>query len=81
MPGLRWEELARLAGVSVTCYTRLEQGQSHQASWSVVEALADAFRLSADERTYLHRLARPECAVRRASPRRRGRAPVNCRRR
>ena len=60
VPGLRREELARLAGVSVTYYTRLEQGQSHQASWSVVEALADALRLSPDERAYLHRLARPE---------------------
>lgn len=60
VPGLRREELAQLAGVSATYYTRLEQGQSHQASWSVVEALADALRLSPDERAYLHRLARPE---------------------
>ncbi|QFZ18223.1 helix-turn-helix transcriptional regulator [Saccharothrix syringae] len=62
VPGLRREELAQLAGVSVTYYTRLEQGQSHQASWSVVEALADALRLTPDERGYLHRLARPEPA-------------------
>lgn len=65
VPGLRREELAQLAGVSVTYYTRLEQGQSHQASWSVVEALADALRLTPDERGYLHRLARPEPRPRR----------------
>jgi transcriptional regulator with XRE-family HTH domain len=57
--GLRREEIARLAGVSVTYYTRLEQGQSHQASHSVIEALADALRLSDDERSYVHQLARP----------------------
>jgi transcriptional regulator with XRE-family HTH domain len=68
--GLRREELARLAGVSVTYYTRLEQGQSYQASHSVIEALADALRLSDDERTYAHRLARPVRAKtrRRADP-------------
>lgn len=59
VPGLRREELAQLAGVSVTYYTRLEQGQSHQASQSVIEALADALQLSEDERAYLHTLARP----------------------
>jgi transcriptional regulator with XRE-family HTH domain len=57
--GLRRDELARLAGVSVAYYTRLEQGQSHQASHSVVDALADALRLSDDERSYAHQLARP----------------------
>jgi transcriptional regulator with XRE-family HTH domain len=59
VPGLRREELAQLAGVSVTYYTRLEQGQSHQASESVIEALARALELSDDERGYLHNLARP----------------------
>jgi transcriptional regulator with XRE-family HTH domain len=59
VPGLRREELAQLAGVSVTYYTRLEQGQSHQASPSVIEALADALRLSDAERAYLHTLIRP----------------------
>jgi hypothetical protein len=43
-PGLRREELAQLAGVSVTHYTRLEQGQRHQASESVIESQA-ALRL------------------------------------
>ncbi|MGI5127879.1 helix-turn-helix transcriptional regulator [Pseudonocardia sp. CA-107938] len=59
VPGLRREELAQLAGVSVTYYTRLEQGQSHQASESVIEALARALELSDDERGYLHNIARP----------------------
>ena len=40
VPGLRREELAQLAGVSATYYTRLEQGQSTNASESVIEALA-----------------------------------------
>ncbi|WP_049571437.1 helix-turn-helix transcriptional regulator [Nonomuraea sp. SBT364] len=59
VPGLRREELAQLAGVSVTYYTRLEQGQSHQASPSVIDALADALRLSDAERAYLHTLVWP----------------------
>lgn len=59
MPGLRREELAHLAGVSVTYYTRLEQGQSNRASESVIEGLARALMLSEDERAYLHNLARP----------------------
>jgi transcriptional regulator with XRE-family HTH domain len=67
--GLRREEIARLAGVSATYYTRLEQGQSHQASHAVLEALADALRLSDDERGYLHQLARPVRARRRRATR------------
>ncbi|WP_233157012.1 MULTISPECIES: helix-turn-helix domain-containing protein [Amycolatopsis] len=59
VPGLRREELAQLAGVSVTCYTRLEQGQSHQASEAVLEPLARALELTDDQRDYLHNLARP----------------------
>jgi len=59
VPGLRREELAQLAGVSVTYYTRLEQGQSHQASEAVIESLARALVLTDDERAYLHNLAKP----------------------
>ncbi|WP_371480293.1 helix-turn-helix domain-containing protein [Kitasatospora sp. NBC_00315] len=59
VPGLRREELAQLAGVSVTYYTRLEQGQSHNASDEVLDALARALRLSADEHAHLRNLARP----------------------
>ncbi|GGO83053.1 helix-turn-helix transcriptional regulator [Nonomuraea cavernae] len=59
VPGLRREELARLAGVSVTYLTRLEQGQSQNASDAVIDALARALRLDADERAHLFALAHP----------------------
>jgi len=55
--GLRREELALLAGISVDYVTRLEQGRASSPSAQVVEALARALRLSADERGHLFRLA------------------------
>ncbi|MFB9428575.1 helix-turn-helix transcriptional regulator [Streptoalloteichus tenebrarius] len=55
--GLRREELAQLAGVSVSYYTRLEQGQSVNASDAVLDALAGALRLDDHERTHLRELA------------------------
>ena len=55
--GLRREELAMLAGVSASYYTRLEQGQANGASAQVLNALAGALRLNDDERTHLHTLA------------------------
>lgn len=58
VPGLRREELALLAGVSASYYTRLEQGQSQSASPEVLDALAGALRLDEAERLYLHDLAR-----------------------
>ncbi|MEU1091515.1 helix-turn-helix domain-containing protein [Streptomyces sp. NPDC005576] len=69
VPGLRREELALLAGVSITYYTHLEQGQSTNASDSVLDALARALRLTPDEHTHLRNLARPPKAKRAASPR------------
>ncbi|WP_206185117.1 helix-turn-helix domain-containing protein [Thermoactinospora rubra] len=57
--GLRREELAMLAGVSVAHYTRLEQGHSRNVSAEVLDALADVLRLTGDERAYLHALAHP----------------------
>lgn len=69
VPGLRREELAQLAGVSVAYYTRLEQGQSHQASEGVLDALGRALRLSPDEQAYLRELARPARARRRPAVR------------
>ncbi|MET8451918.1 helix-turn-helix transcriptional regulator [Streptomyces sp. NPDC005209] len=71
VPGLRREELALLAGVSVSYYTRLEQGQSLSASPEVLDAIAGALRLDDSERRYLHDLAR----VGRQSTRRRRPAP------
>ncbi|MFE7245358.1 helix-turn-helix transcriptional regulator [Streptomyces sp. NPDC057580] len=55
--GLRREELALLAGISVDYVTRLEQGRASNPSAQVVEALARTLRLSGSERTHLFRLA------------------------
>lgn len=65
VPGLRREELAMLAGVSTTYYTRLEQGQSHNASEAVIDSIARALNLNTDERAHLFNLARPGKAKRR----------------
>lgn len=56
--GLRREELARLAGVSIAHYTRLEQGKGDAVSADVLDAIGDALRLDGDELAYLHRIAR-----------------------
>ncbi|TCC02824.1 helix-turn-helix transcriptional regulator [Kribbella soli] len=56
-PGLRREELAALAGVSIDYYVRLERGKETHPSPSVVEALADALRLNEEERGFLRELA------------------------
>ncbi|MBO0681030.1 helix-turn-helix domain-containing protein [Mycolicibacterium sp. S2-37] len=69
VPGLRREELARLAGVSVDYYTRLEQGRSRTASTDVLDALATALRLNDAERQHLHDLGRPRPAQRKRRPR------------
>lgn len=55
--GLRREELASLAGISVDYLTRLEQGRATSPSTQVLEALARALRLSDSERELLFRLA------------------------
>lgn len=69
VPGLRREELAQLAGVSVDYYTRLEQGRSRSASVEVLDALAAALQLDDAEREHLHQLGRPRPAQRRGRPR------------
>jgi transcriptional regulator with XRE-family HTH domain len=56
-PGLRREEVAELAKVSVDYVIRLEQGRGLRPSPEVLEALAGALRLSIDERAYLFDLA------------------------
>ncbi|MFC9121197.1 helix-turn-helix transcriptional regulator [Streptomyces sp. NPDC057067] len=56
-PGLRREEVAELAGVSIDYVVRLEQGRGLRPSANVVEALARALRLVPDERAYLFNLA------------------------
>ncbi|MEU8254266.1 helix-turn-helix transcriptional regulator [Micromonospora inaquosa] len=56
-PGLRREEVARLAHMSVDYYTRLEQARGPHPSPRILEALTEALRLSPAERTHLFRLA------------------------
>src|SRR5215204_5318020 len=58
VPGLRREEVAVLAGVSVPYYTRLERGDLSGVSESVLEALARALELDDAERAHLFDLAR-----------------------
>jgi len=55
-PGLRREDVAALAGVSVTWYTWLEQGRKIQVSADVLERVCSTLRMSADEREYLFAL-------------------------
>ncbi|MEE4545172.1 helix-turn-helix transcriptional regulator [Streptomyces sp. V4-01] len=57
VPGLRREEVARLAGLSVDYYTELERGSSAQPSAQALAALARALRLRGDERDHLFHLA------------------------
>lgn len=56
-PGLRREEVAQLAGMSVTWYTALEQARDVRPSPQVLNALARTLRLDRDERHHLYRLA------------------------
>jgi transcriptional regulator with XRE-family HTH domain len=56
--GLRWEEVAMLAGVSVDYYVRLERGNLSGASDSVLDGVARALQLDAAEREHLFDLAR-----------------------
>ncbi len=58
VPGLRREEVATLAGVSVDYYNRMERGNLAGASEGVLEALAGALRLDEAERAHLFDLAR-----------------------
>jgi transcriptional regulator with XRE-family HTH domain len=64
-PGLRREEVAELAGVSVDYVVRLEQGRGLRPSAEVLEALARALRLSDDEHAYVFDLTRQWSSVRR----------------
>ncbi|MER6975780.1 helix-turn-helix transcriptional regulator [Streptomyces carpinensis] len=57
VPGLRREEVAQLAGVSVDYYVRLERGRSASVSQSVLRAVAQALQLDEAERDHLFALA------------------------
>lgn len=76
VPGLRREEVALLAGVSVDYYTRLERGSVAGVSESVLEALVRALQLDEAERAHLFDLAR---AAQTTSRRRRRPAPQRVR--
>lgn len=56
-PGLRRQEVAQLAGMSVDYYIRLEQGRGPRPSRQILAALARALILTIDEREYLFRIA------------------------
>jgi transcriptional regulator with XRE-family HTH domain len=68
VPGLRREEVASLAGVSVEYYKRLERGNASGVSDSVLEALASSLQLDDAERSHLYDLARAANPI---APRRR----------
>lgn len=76
VPGLRREELAQAAGVSVDYYVRLEQGRNHTVSAQVLDAVAGVLRLDETERAHLFDLAKPS---RRARQRNRGARPQRVR--
>jgi transcriptional regulator with XRE-family HTH domain len=79
VPGLRREEVASLAGVSVEYYKRLERGNASGVSDSVLGALARALQLDDAERAHLYDLARaanPVAPVRRRSAQQRVRPVV-----
>ncbi|WP_460798678.1 helix-turn-helix transcriptional regulator [Microbacterium sp. GXF0217] len=63
VPGLRREEVAFLAGVSVDWYVRLEQGRQITPSESVLASIARILRLDDAERDYLFNLARPAAGL------------------
>ena len=63
-PGLRREEVAEIAGVSLTWYTWLEQGRNITASEQVIDAVARALRLDPDQRRHIRGLAGLSTAVR-----------------
>ncbi|MEV7284952.1 helix-turn-helix transcriptional regulator [Streptomyces sp. NPDC093252] len=59
VPGLRRDEVAALSGVSLSYYSRLEQGRETGPSHRVLEALARALQLGDEDRAELFQLARP----------------------
>ena len=59
VPGLRREEVAQLAGVSVDYYIRLEQGRGPSVSDAVLDSIARVLRMNATEQAYLRAVARP----------------------
>ena len=77
VPGLRREEVASLAGVSIAYYTKLERGDASGVSDTVLEALSRALQLDDAERAHLFDLVRAQQPV--ARTRRRRSAPPTIR--
>ncbi|MFK0159840.1 helix-turn-helix domain-containing protein [Streptomyces sp. NPDC090499] len=69
VPGLRREELAQLAGVSVAYYTRLEQGNGRNVSAEVLDSIARALQLTDAEHAHLTHLAKGKQHKKKASAR------------
>jgi transcriptional regulator with XRE-family HTH domain len=57
--GLRREEVAQLAGISVDYYTRIEQGRAPAISDAILDAIARALRLTPDQHTFLRNITAP----------------------
>lgn len=68
VPGLRREEVATLAGVSVDYYVQIERGEAAGVSDEVLAALARALRLETAEKEHLFNLVRNEVAARSVQP-------------
>ena len=68
VPGLRRQEVADLAGVSLDYYTRIEQGRAGGVSAAVLAALARALQISAEESAHLRRLAASSNSARSTPP-------------
>ncbi|GAA2615251.1 helix-turn-helix domain-containing protein [Paractinoplanes durhamensis] len=73
VPGLRREEVAMLAGISVEYYLRLERGRDRSPSPQVIDSLAAVLQLDAEGTAYLSALAQPKS--RRRPPRREEQVP------
>ncbi|MFC9845963.1 helix-turn-helix transcriptional regulator [Streptomyces sp. NPDC060223] len=69
VPGLRREEVAAMAGVSQTYYTRLEQSQTAHASPQILLAIARALELGPDEQAYLLKIGTSVQAPQQQAPR------------
>lgn len=77
VPGLRREEVASLAGVSLDYYVQIERGQSDGVSAEVLAAIARALQLDDTERTHLFNLAQAHTRTRTRPHRARGRVPIS----
>jgi transcriptional regulator with XRE-family HTH domain len=61
--GLRREEVAQLANISIDWYVRIEQGRDVRPSVATIEAIGRALKLSSDERAHMRGLARAESVL------------------